>query len=102
MNLKQIINDSVHTDWKDLLLEIDSSNLDVFLSKQKTDLDGLKDIYPPEPLIFNAFNQFDKIPYASRVWGLVCLSSPADFRYSGRRHELSVQYHSKILQNSTA
>ena len=60
MNLKQIINDSVHTDWKDLLLEIDSSNLDVFLSKQKTDLDGLKDIYPPEPLIFNAFNQFDK------------------------------------------
>jgi len=62
MNIKQLINDTVTTDWKDFLLSIfnDTKALDDFLTNEKNTLDGHLEIFPPKELIFNAFNQFDK------------------------------------------
>lgn len=59
MKLKQIIENTVTTDWKDLLLSIDTESLDNFLTKDKKDFEDVLEIFPPENLFFNCFNQFD-------------------------------------------
>ena len=59
MNLKQIINDTVQTDWKDILLSLDTESLDKFLTEKKETFKDVLEIFPPDSLIFNAFNQFD-------------------------------------------
>ncbi len=59
MDLKQIITDTVQTDWKDVLLSLDTESLDKFLSKEKETFKGVLEIFPPDPLIFNAFNHFN-------------------------------------------
>ncbi len=60
INLKQIINETVKTDWKDLLLEIDTEELDEYLTERKDICDQLDfGMFPPQDLIFNCFSFFD-------------------------------------------
>ena len=59
MNLKQLIDDTVQTDWKMILLEIDTKSLDEFLTNEKNMFEGTLDIYPSNNLIFNCFNHFN-------------------------------------------
>lgn len=59
MDLKKIIKDTVKTDWRDILLKFDTKSLDKFLTEEKETFDGILEIYPPEPLIFNTFKYFD-------------------------------------------
>lgn len=65
MNIQNIIENCVSTNWKTMLLEIIENNknnteiLNKFLDKEKKQFDGLACIFPPQNLIFNAFNFFD-------------------------------------------
>lgn len=59
MDLKKIIKDTVKTNWRNILLKFDTKELDKFLTEEKEKFDDILDIYPPEPLIFNAFRHFD-------------------------------------------
>ncbi len=59
MDLKKIINDTVSTDWKDLLLKIDTTALDKALNREIKVFGEDFEIFPPQNLIFNCFNHFN-------------------------------------------
>lgn len=56
---------NLSTNWKSILQEIFNKNVDKtdklfkFLDTQKEQFDGLASIFPPEDMIFNAFNHFN-------------------------------------------
>ena len=56
MNLKQIISDTVNTNWKDILLQLDTTEIDKFLTKELEIYQNEIKIFPPTNLIFNTFN----------------------------------------------
>lgn len=64
-DLSEIISQNVTTDWKDILLKIVHDNpemtktIEDTLNTDKADWKEKFKIFPPKPLIFNAFNQFD-------------------------------------------
>lgn len=89
MKLEDIIKETVTTDWKDILLAQDLSKINEFLTKDFEMFKGIIDIYPPQNLIFNAFNHFNfselKIvligqdPYINPGEAMgMCFSVPAD------------------------
>lgn len=59
MNLEKIINETVNTDWKDLLLKIDTVSLNKALDREIEVFGEDFDIFPPQNLIFNCFDHFD-------------------------------------------
>lgn len=64
MNIENIITNTVSTNWKHVLLQIIENNknytlkLKDFLDKEKNTFEGIVEIFPPQNLIFNAFNFF--------------------------------------------
>ena len=54
MYLDQSIK-QIETDWKSVLEKFDFSKINEYFQTQHSKLE----IYPPKPLIFNCFNQFD-------------------------------------------
>lgn len=59
MDLKKIIEDTVATDWRDILLQFDTTELDKFLTTEKKTFDGIFGIFPEDSLIFRAFTFFN-------------------------------------------
>ena len=63
-NTKELVN-QLNTDWKSVINKIISENqeyfeeLQTFLDKDYKDFEGFLDIYPPNNLVFNCFNQFN-------------------------------------------
>lgn len=64
-NLKELVEKNIQTDWKEIILDIIEDNSEIVKEiedKLNEDIQELKDkfgIFPPQPLIFNAFNQFN-------------------------------------------
>ena len=64
MNIYSLITQNVHTNWKEVLLEIIENNknftnkLNEFLDKEKQNFNEFAEIFPQPNLIFNAFNFF--------------------------------------------
>lgn len=64
MDIKSVITQNVITNWKEVLLKIVTQNknytnkLNEFLDKEKETFEGFAGIFPPQNLIFNAFNFF--------------------------------------------
>ena len=57
--------ESINTDWSSLLLQVYDNNVSDFellekqLNKETIDFEGLKEIYPPENIIFKTFDFFN-------------------------------------------
>ncbi len=78
MKLKEIIENTVQTDWKDLLLTLDTGSLDKFLTQEKEMFEDILEIYPPEDLIYNCFNQFDIKNMKVCIIGQDCYHQPCE------------------------
>lgn len=65
MNIQNIIDTHVNTNWKQILQSICEENKDKtlklndFLNKEKDKFNGFAEIFPPQNNIFNAFNYFN-------------------------------------------
>jgi len=64
MKIHQVIAENVATNWRQILEGLMDNGgyeagIDAFLEKQHELFDGILEIFPPENLIFNAFNHFD-------------------------------------------
>lgn len=63
-NINNLV-DQLNTDWKAIINKIIAENkeyfeeLQVFLDKDYKNFEGFLDIYPPNNLVFNCFNQFN-------------------------------------------
>jgi len=63
-NLREIIENNITTDWKDIILDILNKNTEIteqIENKLNSDIDKKSQlkIFPPKELIFNAFNHFN-------------------------------------------
>ena len=109
MNIKQLITDTVSTDWKDFLLDIfnDAQSLDEYLTKEKEMFQDVLEIFPPQNLIFNAFNQFDKKdlkimisaqdPYINKNEAMgLCLSVPEETKIPPSLRNIYKEIHDDI------
>ena len=56
MNLKQIVNETIHTNWRNLLLDSFAPNIQERIDK---DLKENKTIFPKDNFIFRAFSKFN-------------------------------------------